>query len=62
MIFYMRKNGEKINLTHISSIKIDNNKLKFYPAKGSLNAIEDEYDTEVEAKEKYEELKKNIID
>lgn len=57
MFFIELNDGTTINLLHISSIKLDDKKVLYEPAKGSLNAIEEIFDTAALAQARYNELK-----
>ena len=61
MMFIELNDGRQINLTHISTIEIDDSDVVFYPAKGSLDGIREHFDTVEDAQDRFDELQNNLI-
>lgn len=62
MMFLELNDGRRINLTHMSTIEIDDTDVVYKPAKGSLDGIREHFETSEEAQERYEKLQEDLLD
>lgn len=61
MMFIELNDGRKQNTTHISSIELDGTDILYKTARGSLDAYTEHFETEQEAKARYDELKDMLL-
>ena len=61
MMFIELNDGRKQNTTHISSIELDGTDILYKAARGSLDAYTEHFETEQEAKSRYDELKDMLL-
>lgn len=61
MMFIELNDGRKQNLTHISSVEINGTDILYKSARGSLDAYTEHFETEQEAKARYDELKDMLL-
>lgn len=61
MLYVKLNDGRTENLMHISHINIDGTDVVYYSAKGSLDGYREHFETEQEAQDRYEELKKDLV-
>ena len=62
MMFLELNDGRRINLTHMSTIEIDDTDVVYKPAKGSLDGIREHFETSEEAQERYDKLQDELLD
>ena len=62
MMFLELNDGRRINLTHMSTIEVDDTDVVYKPAKGSLEGIREHFETSEEAQERYEKLQEDLLD
>lgn len=62
MMFLELNDGRRINLTHMSTIEIDDTDVVYKPAKGSLEGIREHFETSEEAQERYDKLQDELLD
>lgn len=62
MMFLELNDGRRINLTHMSTIEIDDTDVIYKPAKGSLDGIREHFETSEEAQERFEKLQEDLLD
>lgn len=62
MMFLELNDGRRINLTHMSTIEVDDTDVVYKPAKGSLEGIREHFETSEEAQERFEKLQENLLD
>lgn len=61
MLFVELNDGTKQNLGHISEIKVDGSDVVYYGVKGSLDGYREHFETEDEARDRYEQLQKDLL-
>ena len=62
MQFITLNDGRTINVLHISHIEVVDTDVVYYPAKGSIDGIHESFETQQEAEDRYEELKKMLME
>lgn len=62
MMFLELNDGRRINLTHMSTIEIDDTDVVYKPAKGSLDGIREHFETSEEAQQRFEKLQDDLVD
>lgn len=62
MMFLELNDGRRINLTHMSTIEIDDTDVVYKPAKGSLDGIREHFETSEEAQQRFEKLQDDLLD
>lgn len=61
MLYVKLNDGRTENLMHISHIAVEGTDVVYYSAKGSLDGYREHFETEQEANDKYDELKKDLL-
>lgn len=62
MMFLELNDGRRINLTHMSTIEVDDTDVVYKPAKGSLDGIREHFETSEEAQQRFEKLQDDLVD
>lgn len=62
MMFLELNDGRRINLTHMSTIEVDDTDVVYKPAKGSLDGIREHFETSEEAQQRFEKLQDDLLD